>query len=105
VPAPTQVFVPLTDAEYHAWMAEHPHGFVLNTDRPPRPSYMVLHRAGCSHISVHSNPGAFTEHMYQKVCADTVDDLRRWTSQHGRPDADFSDHCRRCSPGAGAPAV
>jgi hypothetical protein len=39
------------DQGYVAWLADHPDGFVLNCERPPRPSYLTLHRATCWTIS------------------------------------------------------
>ena len=90
--------MPPTDAAYHSWRAAHPDAFVLNVERTRRPAYMVLHRAGCLHIRKHTNPGAFTERQYVKVCADDVATLRAWTRANGRPDGSFSKRCRTCSP-------
>ena len=39
------------DKGYVAWLAGHPDGFVLNCERPPRPAYLMLHRATCWTIS------------------------------------------------------
>jgi len=39
------------DAGYIRWLAAHPDGFVLNTERIPKPGYLVLHRASCPKIS------------------------------------------------------
>jgi hypothetical protein len=90
--------LPKNDREYRAWLSAHAGGFVLNVRETFSPSYMVLHRAGCPHISTHSNPGAFTERAYRKVCAETPAPLASWARQHGRADGSFSHRCRTCSP-------
>jgi hypothetical protein len=39
------------DGGYLRWLAAHHDGFVLNTERAPKPSYLVLHRACCPKIT------------------------------------------------------
>jgi hypothetical protein len=57
------------DGGYLAWLAAHPDGFVLNTNRTPRPSYLMLHRATCGTISGTPARGAgWTTGDYAKVC-------------------------------------
>jgi len=34
-----------------SWVARHPAGFVLNTYRRPRPSYLRLYRATCGRVT------------------------------------------------------
>lgn len=45
------------DDGYVHWLAAPPDGFVLNTQRTPRPVYLMLHRATCPKIS-HLQHGA-----------------------------------------------
>ena len=71
------------DKGYIAWLAGHPDGFVLNCERPPRPSYLILHRATCWTISRTS--GSNWTVIYQKVCADTFEEINAWASQIGPP--------------------
>jgi len=81
------------DAGYLRWLANHPDGFVVNTNHSPSPAYMQLHRASCATISEYrseANIGGFTERSYAKACADTTDDLRSWVRQHGRRDGSFT---------------
>ena len=71
------------DKGYVAWLAEHPNGYVLNCERPPRPSGLTLHRATCWTISRAS--GSNWTVNYQKVCADTFEEINAWASQIGPP--------------------
>jgi hypothetical protein len=56
------------DAGYLQWLIAHPDGFVINTERNPRPTYVVLHRASCPTISGDPAHGAQWTHDYIKVC-------------------------------------
>ncbi len=80
------------DQGYVAWLADHPDGFVLNCERPPRPSYLTLHRATCWTISRASRRNWTTN--YQKVCADTFEEIDAWAGQIGPPWS-----CGFCAPG------
>lgn len=93
-----------TDGQYLDWREDHLDGFVLNTTRTASPSYMVLHRASCTHISdpLHeSAPGGFTERAYIKIGADDIESLRDWVAEHGREDRSFSSACGHCKPTSG----
>jgi hypothetical protein len=105
MPTSDLIVIPRTDDSYRRWTAQHESGFVVNTRRPTSSDYMVLHRVGCSHISRHANPGAFTEHDYAKVCAESIELLSSWTRDHGRPAGDFSGECGHCSPRGKAQAL
>ena len=39
------------DICYLQWLVDHPDGFVMNTDRNPTSTGLVLHRTGCHTIS------------------------------------------------------
>jgi len=71
------------DQGYVAWLAAHPDGFVLNCERPPRPSSLTLHRSTCWTISRTS--GSNWTLNYQKVCADTFEEIASWAGQIGPP--------------------
>jgi hypothetical protein len=90
------------DTQYLRWLANHPDGYVVNTQRGISPHYMVLHRATCPTISVpgsRARPGGFTERGYAKACADTVLALRAWVQANGRLDGTFSSEaCPFCKP-------
>lgn len=89
------------DSVYLKWLAAHPTGFVINTRRRVDPGYVVLHRAKCPSISsptTAASPGCFTERRYIKICAGSVEELRRWARGSGRPDGSFSKACGLCWP-------
>ena len=65
------------DSGYLRWLAEHPDQFVLNTDRVPKPGYLILHRATCRTISVHTSRGSRWTADFQKVCG-SQDELERY---------------------------
>ena len=74
------------DIGYLAWLAENPHGFVLNTTRNGQ--YFMLHMATCGTISGHPTHGdTWTAGQYIKVCAFTPETLERWAG-HSLP------HCQ-----------
>jgi hypothetical protein len=83
------------DAGYLAWIHQHPDGFVVNAERHPSPSYLMLHRAQCAHIARASQQGRWTV-AYVKICASAVAELERWASTvvGGR-----LQPCRWCAPG------
>jgi hypothetical protein len=83
------------DAGYLAWVQRHPGGFVLNAERRPSPSYLILHRAQCAHITRASQQGRWTT-AYVKACAPEVAELERWASTvvGGR-----LQPCHWCAPG------
>jgi hypothetical protein len=55
------------DTGYFAWLAVHPNGYVLSLGKKGP----LLHRATCTHLDRHNNPGALTEpgRATRKVCA------------------------------------
>ncbi len=75
-----EVIEQFTDAEsnYLEWLAAHPRGYVLNSERRPRPSNLVLHRASCKSIS--TSWSNYTTRDYIKTCSDSRDELRQWAS-------------------------
>lgn len=88
------------DEAYLRWLGEHPEGYVINTHRNVAPNYMILHKATCGMIKSTQGipPGGFTERNYIKLCAGSIELLREWAKQHGRPDGTFSSACNICRP-------
>ena len=56
------------DSGYLTWLASHPDGFVLNSYRNPRPSYLRLHTASCRNINGIPANGARWTATYVKRC-------------------------------------
>ena len=61
------------DSGYLTWLASHPDGFVLNSYRNPRPSYLRLHMASCRNISGIPANGARWTATYVKRCGTRED--------------------------------
>lgn len=73
------------EAAYRAWVRDHSGGFVLNTHMKLSPTYMVLHRATCRHVTKYfgsATDGGFTERKYRKVCAEAVAPIADWVHAH-----------------------
>lgn len=84
------------DAGYEAWLRGHPETFVLNCERNPRATYLVLHRASCHTISGDPSSGAtWTAGAYIKVCADTAAELESWAE---RTAGGLPQRCGTCAP-------
>jgi hypothetical protein len=58
------------------WRGGHPGGYIVNSERNPRPSYLVLHRATCGHLTS-PNPLRWTKD-YIKFCSLGRTDLEEW---------------------------
>jgi hypothetical protein len=58
------------DDSYLEWLAAHPEGFVINTERSPRAAYVMLHRSSCRTIGGTPIRGGQWTHDYIKVCGD-----------------------------------
>ncbi len=89
------------DDAYRSWVAAHPSGYIVNTNRNINPGYMALHRSCCDDVTNQARyePGAYTERQYAKVCADSRAELIDWVRQHGRPDGSFTSEGCRCHRG------
>jgi hypothetical protein len=64
------------DDAFFEWLAEHPDGYFLNTERNPKPGYLVLHRPDCPHFT-----GGSSLHWtkdYIKVCSADRAELEAW---------------------------
>lgn len=38
------------DSGFFAWLQSNPDGYFINSERNPKPNYLVLHRASCPHF-------------------------------------------------------
>lgn len=71
------------DAGYEEWLAGHPSGFVVNAERKPRPTYLVLHRSSCRTISNLPPSGTNWTKDYIKICSSRPEPLRQWAARLG----------------------
>jgi hypothetical protein len=84
------------DEDYLEWVDEHQHGFVVNALRNLNPGYLMLHHASCGTISGTPTRGkTWTHGDYIKVCAESLEDLRRWAAMETRGRL---QPCKRCHP-------
>jgi len=81
------------DAGFLAWLAAHPAGLVLNTERTPSARYLKLHRAACPTLA--GATGKTWTVSYRRVCAGERAPLDAWAASEAgaAPDA-----CKRCKP-------
>lgn len=78
------------DRGFFNWLDGHPDGYFINSERKPRPSYLVLHRPTCPHFT--RSPIHWTRD-YIKVCSATRGDLEEWAT--GTVGGDLT-LCRSC---------
>jgi hypothetical protein len=70
-PGPGWVFVKvagLDDSGFLEWVAGHPDGFVVVSERRPRPPRVVLHRATCDAIGAGAPHDSALGRSYLRVC-------------------------------------
>ena len=81
-----------SDALYLQWLRAHRSAFVLNVQG----SKVTLHRAFCTYINRHNNPGALTERGARKLVSESLDALSRWARTEGLSDGIPLPRCRDC---------
>jgi hypothetical protein len=80
------------DPGYLRWLADNPDGFVLNTERTPRPTYLMLHRATCHTITRPQPRATNWTRDYVKFCG-----TRAELETHARHTIGGEPHpCRLC---------
>jgi hypothetical protein len=65
------------DEAYLHWIDQNRAGFVINAQRRPAPTYLILHRAICSRISSAARTN-WTTRQYIKICSAHLDQLQAW---------------------------
>jgi hypothetical protein len=96
------IYVFLDDeAGYSTWISNNADGFVVNTRRELDPNYLVLHAANCTSMQTYrgmdQNPGGFTERGYQKICAETADELLNYFAAETGNKSSITKYCSLCS--------
>lgn len=82
------------DPGYLRWTADHQNGYVVNAAHPPRPGYLVLHRARCATITGTPSHGSAWTKDYIKLCSLRTEPLDHWAAALGGR----LQHCRLCQP-------
>ena len=73
------------DEGYLERVDRHPDGYIINSYRPPKASYLVLHRATCFFMTTvttgrgRRSPMPWTGNAYSKVCGTRTGDLIAWS--------------------------
>ncbi len=91
-----------SDKPFQVWINRYPRGFVLNTKRSPGADYLWVHHGECPSLSGYTSlqkPGAYTERIYIKVCAQTTGSLAAWAVAN-RSKSQRWTVCTRCNPDA-----
>jgi len=65
------------DRGFFQWLDDHPDGYFLNSERNPKPTYLVLHRPSCKHFD--HGPVHWTRD-YIKICSSDRNELEEWAS-------------------------
>jgi hypothetical protein len=73
------------------WRDGHPDGYIVNSERNPKPSYLVLHRATCRHLTS-PNPLRWTKD-YIKFCSLGRADLEDWARGDVGGEVSFCPTC------------
>jgi hypothetical protein len=66
------------DDGFFAWLERNPDGYVINSERNPKPSYLVLHRPGCPHFK--SSNSLHWTMDYIKFCSPDRKALEAWAA-------------------------
>ena len=66
------------DEGFSTWLDEHPDGYFINSERNPKPTYLVLHRPSCRHFT--RNSSLHWTRDYIKICSPGRRDLEEWVS-------------------------
>lgn len=79
------------DRGFFGWLDDHQDGYFINTERTPKPAYLVLHRSGCPHFD-RSSAVRWTKD-YIKICSPSRGGLEEWAASTVRGEA---APCRTC---------
>jgi hypothetical protein len=61
-----------------AQLNDDPDGSFINSERNPKPTYLVLHHASCSHID--RSPSVHWTKDYVKICSPNRVGLEKWAA-------------------------
>jgi len=86
------VDLPQTEAEYAAWVQQHPHGYIVNAPKHGNDN-MMWHRASCSYIVPYANQRS-VEGDQLKACSTHAGALAVWAKR--RSDSEGLEYCQEC---------
>ena len=66
------------DRRFFDWLDAHPNAYFLNSERRPKPTYLVLHRPNCPHFTCDSSSHWTKD--YIKICSPGRGDLEEWAA-------------------------
>jgi hypothetical protein len=78
-----EIVMPVTDADYEAWIRAHPHGYVINIPKSEG-GVMYWRRADCDHIRPDGTL-RFVEGQRIKACSLDPGALASWVKQQPQP--------------------
>jgi hypothetical protein len=64
------------DRGFYSWLQDNPKGYFINSERKPKPTYLILHRPNCSHFT--GNPALHWTKDYVKFCSPNRRELEEW---------------------------
>ncbi len=67
------------DAGFLDWIEANPDGYFVNTERNPKPNYLVLHRSSCPHLKGGSDLHWTKD--YVKFCSTDSGELEEWAAR------------------------
>ncbi len=82
------------DRGYLGWLTGNPDGFVVNSNRVPVSSYLILHRASCKWINTSAQTN-WTTTGYIKTCSNDLTALTEWAE---REVGGSLKPCKSCQP-------
>jgi hypothetical protein len=89
------------DEGYLGWLDANPNGSVVNSDRTPKPNYLVLHRATCKFINS-PNRSNWTTTGFIKTCSLDPSALSQWALEEVGGEL---KPCGVCKPGVDRPTT
>jgi len=79
------------DEGFFEWIDANPEGYFINTERNPKPNYLVLHRPECPHFD--RSPKAHWTRDYIKICSPGRSELEGWAEEAVKGEVTL---CRSC---------
>lgn len=67
------------DQGFFTWLEDNPDGYFINSERNPKPRYLVLHYSNCRHFT--GNPGLHWTKDYIKFCSSDRTTLEAWATE------------------------